>query len=149
MDYRKLRRIPAVKAVMTPFPWSIHIENRLEHAREVMSEHEIRHLPVTENGVLVGVVTEREVGLLTSRSLDEERRDALRVRDACTLDVYVVDLSARLDRVLLEMAERRIGSALVVKNGKPVGILTAMDACRCFGEFLRSAFPESGGDEAA
>jgi acetoin utilization protein AcuB len=136
-------------AAMTPFPWFIHIEDGLDRAKQVMAEHQIRHLPVTQEGELVGVVTERDIQLLESTAADPGERDALRVRDASILDAYVVDVSEPLDRVLLEMAKRHIGSALVVKNKKLAGIFTATDACRAFAEFLQVLFPRNDGDEAA
>ena len=73
---------------------------------------------------------------------------SLKVRDACVIDAYVVDLSAPLDRVLAEMAERHIGSVLVVKRGKLAGIFTSSDACNHFGRFLAQFF-DAGGDEVA
>ena len=148
MDLRRIDRIPLVKSVMTPFPWYIDVDDGLSHAREVMGQHDIRHLPVTEKGELVGIITERDIGLVESARLSAQERDALKVRDACTQDVFVVDLGEPLDRVLLEMADRRIGSALVVKRGKLAGILTATDACRCFGEWLRATFSRGGGEAA-
>jgi acetoin utilization protein AcuB len=138
MKSQRPDHIPAIAAVMTPFPWYIHIEDRLSRAREVMEEQGIRHLPVTEEGALVGVVTERDLRLLEGTG----RGEALSVRDACVRDAYVVQVNTRLDEVLLEMARRHIGSALVVKNDKLAGIFTVTDACRSFGQFLRELFPE-------
>jgi len=39
---------------------------------------------------------------------------------------------------LIEMAERRIGSAIVTRKGEIAGLFTATDACRCFAEHLRT-----------
>ncbi len=64
--------------------------------------------------------------------------DRLRVRDVCSLDVYSIERDEPLDRVLGEMADRHIGSAIVTDGGKIAGVFTATDACRCFAEFLRS-----------
>ena len=141
-------KIPSLKSVMTPFPWFIHIEDRLGRAAEVMAERDIRHLPVTQDGRLVGVLAERDLQLVMGSVASPEQRAGLTVRDACVLDAYVVETSEPLDRVLLTMARRHIGSALVVKNGKLAGIFTVTDACRCFAEFLESRFPEIGDDIA-
>lgn len=148
MTVKKPDRIPAVMAVMTPFPWFVQIEDRLGRARELMAEHDIRHLPVTREGELVGVVSSRDIQLVESTA-DAADRDDLRVRDACVQDAYVADRSEPLDRVLLEMARRHIDSTLVTRNRKLVGILTVSDACRAFGEFLQAMFPQGGGNEAA
>jgi acetoin utilization protein AcuB len=141
-------RIPSIKAVMTPFPWKVRLDDSLSHATAVMREHNIRHLPVTDGDQLVGIVTERDIGLVENAIRGSRETDSLQVSDACMLDAYVVDLSSPLDRVLAEMAERHIGSALVVKRGKLAGIFTSSDACHHFGRFLAQFF-ESGGNDAA
>jgi acetoin utilization protein AcuB len=66
------------------------------------------------------------------------------VQLACTLDAYEVEDDTPLDVVAREMAERQIGSALVVRHGKLVGILTSTDVCRLLAELLESRF--GGGD---
>ena len=134
-----MERIPPIKAVMTPFPHSVEIGDPIEKARQAISAHRIRHLPVTDEGRLVGVISARELEVAT---------DARVVRDAHLAGAYVVELTERLDRVLLTMAKSHLGSALVVKRGKLVGIFTTSDACRIFGECLRNLFPNDD-DEAA
>ena len=133
---------------MTPFPWKVRLDDSLSHATAVMRERNIRHLPVTDGDQLVGIVTERDIGLVEQAVGDSRESASLRVRDACVIDAYVVDLSAPLDRVLADMAERHIGSVLVVKRGKLAGIFTSSDACHHFGRFL-TLFFDSGGDDAA
>jgi len=114
-----------------------------------MSEHDIRHLPVMEADALVGIVTDRDIGLVESVVGQSGDVTSLVVRDVGIRDAYVVDLTAPLDRVLTEMAERHIDSALVVKNGRLAGIFTATDACERFGEFLRWVYAPAGGGDAA
>jgi acetoin utilization protein AcuB len=141
--------MPSIKAVMTPFPWKVRLDDTLDHAMQVMADRSIRHLPVTDGDELVGLVTERDIGLV-QHALREAHRGSvpLLVCDACVQDAYVVDLSAPLDRVLAEMAERHIGSALVVKRGKLAGIFTSSDACHHFGRYLAERF-DSGDDDVA
>lgn len=148
MVVKKPDRIPSVMAVMTPFPWFVQVEDDLDRARKLMAEHGIRHLPVTQGGELIGVVSTRDIELVES-TVDGREREALRVRDACVRDVYIAGVGEPLDTVVLEMARRHTHSTLVVKNRKLVGILTVTDACRAFGEFLRAMFPYDGGNDAA
>ena len=56
-----MKQIPPIKAVMTPFPYSIAIDAPLSDAAQMMEEHEIRHLPVIEGDELVGVVSDRDL----------------------------------------------------------------------------------------
>ncbi len=146
--FKRLQQIPTVKWAMTPFPHFIREGDGIEQALELMRQQDIRHLPVQREGDLVGIVTERDIQIAESMSSGAEAR-LLRVADVCAYEPYVVDVGDRLDGVLVEMAERKIGSVLVVKQGKLAGIFTATDACRAFGDFLRAVFPDGSGDEAA
>lgn len=128
--------IPAIEAVMTSLPLSIGVDDRVLEARELMAEHEIRHLPVTEDGRLVGVITQRDVALALDPGLDVPFHEELRVGTVCSLEAYVVEPETPLDAVVAEMARRRMGSALVARDGRLLGILTATDACRLLAEAL-------------
>ena len=64
-------------------------------------------------------------------------------------DAYIVDLDTRLDEVLAHMAEHHLGSAIITREGKLVGVFTTTDACRHFAEHLREQFRRSGGGDAA
>ncbi len=144
-----MKRIPAIASLMTPFPYSVDVSEPASKAEAAMAEHEIHHLPVTDGGTLVGVVSERDLRpVLHPNRRDEEPRDPP-VRDVCVREAFIVELSEPLDQVLMEMAEGRFDSALVVKRGKLAGIFTVSDACRAFGEFLREQVRSSGGDDAA
>ena len=149
MDLWKGERRPTIKLVMTPFPHSVDIDDPVTRAEEIMREHDVRHVPVEEGGKLVGVATHRDTVRLVNPALDEHSRQRIRVRQVYTPNPYVVDLHAPLDRVLLEMAERHIGSALVVRKDKLVGIFTVTDACRVLARLVRLQFNPSGGDNAA
>jgi CBS domain-containing protein len=132
-----MKKIPAVKTVMTSFPHSVDIDAPLQEARAFMQAHGIRHLPVTVGRDLAGVVTDRDIKLMLGPDFDYPPERELTVRDAFVGDAYVVDLNEPLDNVLINMAERHIGSAIVVRKGRLAGVFTVTDACRAFCEFLR------------
>ena len=58
-----MKRIPSIKTVMTPFPHAVDAAADVDEALEFMREHSIRHLPVTEAGVLIGMVSDRDLKL--------------------------------------------------------------------------------------
>jgi acetoin utilization protein AcuB len=124
---------------MTPFPHSIDAGESLAAAEREMARHGIRHLPVRRDGELVGVVSDRDLKRTMGRGC---------VEDVMTAGPYVADIREELQVVLATMAERHIGCALVLKEGRLAGIYTTTDACRGFAELLRALGP-SGGDEAA
>jgi acetoin utilization protein AcuB len=143
-----MKHIPLMKSVMTPFPYSIDSNATIREAQAMMADHDIRHLPVKNDGKLVSVITDRDIKLATHATVERSIGE-LRVRDLCVAEAYIVDLTERLDSVLLRMAQRHIGSVLVAKNGKLVGIFTTTDACRNYGEYIRSLFPTGNGHDAA
>jgi len=141
--------VASIGRVMTPFPYSVDVEEPVSAARSRMAEHGVRHLPVTSAGKLVGIITDRDIGLAVGPDPIPPGQDLL-VRALSIVDPYTVDFHTPLDRLLPEMAERHIGSALVTHKKKLAGIFTATDACRLFGEYLRKTRPgDGGGDEAA
>ena len=127
---------PRIDSVMTPAPHSIELEARVRDAEDRMIDHEIRHLPVVDGGTLVGLISDRDIAFLDNEPA-EDLRDQLRVRDVCSLEVYTVEPDTHLDVVAAEMAERRIGSAVITDHGKVLGLFTSTDACRCLAGLLR------------
>ena len=134
---RGMEKIPPVESVMTSSVLSVGIDEPVRVAEDIMTDHEIRHLAVTDSEMLVGVVSDRDIAFMSNAG-EAELKDRLRVRDVCSLDVYSVERNEPLDRVLSEMADRHIGSVIVTDAGKAAGVFTATDACRCFAELLRS-----------
>jgi len=115
---------------MTRQPWTITSDATLEQARQLMREHQIRHLPVLEGGKLAGIVSERD---LHRRADDPQAR----VRDAMTVDVLVAGAKDPLDRVVEEMSDRKYGSTVVLgSDGRIEGILTTVDGLRFLAELL-------------
>jgi CBS domain-containing protein len=141
---RKTKSIPPVKAVMTPFPQYIEAGEPMTKAREMMTGYGFHHLPVIDQGELVGVISEPDL-----RRAESADSGAHQVADITRQESFLVDLSEPLDRVLAKMARLQVGSVLVVKEDRLAGIFTVTDACRSFAECLRAQFPGEGGDEAA
>ncbi len=144
-----MKKIPRIKSVMTPFPHWVDSAEPLLTARDMMQQFHVRHLPVKENGELVSVITDRDLKFVMDAKLGLPPREAMRVRDVCVYAAYVVDLEAPLSEVLVTMADRRIGSALITRHGQLCGIFTATDACREYGEMLQKQESSPGDPEAA
>lgn len=130
-----------ILAFMTPFPYSIDIEAPLAEAHAFLRNRHIRHLPVTDDDVLAGVLTDRDIKLALGPDLGSPPERELRVRDVFQPEPYVVEDIAPLDEVAEMMAERHIGSALVTRHGKLVGIFTTTDACRALARILKESRP--------
>lgn len=127
--------IPTIQRYMTTSPHSIGVDQTLAHARGVLIEHGIRHLPVLRGGRLVGLVTDRDLRLV--ESLRDVDPTSIKVEDAMSPNVYCASPDTPLDEVVASMAEQKYGSAVIMQNNKVVGIFTTVDACRAFAEMLR------------
>ena len=53
---------------MRAFPFFVEVDDSLLRARTLMVEHQIRHLPVQDRGMLVGILTDRDL----KRALDPD-----------------------------------------------------------------------------
>jgi acetoin utilization protein AcuB len=149
VELDNLHHMPTIKVAMTPFPFFVDIDARVAEALSMMRENDIHHLPVTEDGALIGVLSARDIRLLEVARRGQSN-DLGTVRDACVRDVYVVDVDTPLDEVLLALADSHRGAALVVmKNGKLAGILTTSDACRLLADLLQQRFPAPPDGDAA
>jgi len=144
-------KMPVVGAVMTSFPHFVDIDESATQMEAMMDQYAIRHLPVQENGKIVGIVSERDLHHHVKRSSAPEEKNKIRARHIMVPDPYVASFRSPLNEVVREMAKRRIGSVIVQRQGKLAGILSAIDVCRILGQYLESMFPggRRGGDSAA
>ncbi len=130
--------IPTLAHILTPFPHTIDGQSPVDKAVALMRDKAIRHLVVTSEGDFTGLVSERD---LQQHEIFGSRSENLTVDDICSHNVVVADIHDPLDRVLDAMAEKHLGSVVVLKNGELSGILTTVDVCRYFSQFLKEQFP--------
>lgn len=129
--------------LMSPCPVAVRASQSLEAAHALMRERRIRHLPVVEDGLVVGVVSQGDLRLL--ESLDQVDTTRVTVEEAMTHGPYVVGPAEPLASVLDHMSERRLGSTIVMDRGRLVGIFTAVDAVDALRRLLRAGEPDLAG----
>lgn len=126
-----------VRDVMTPDPHCIDASADTMTAHRTMEARDIRHLLVMSDGELVGVLSERELAPCRRVLAQAPGELGPPVDALCVPDPLVVLPDDPLDRVTEEMSLRRVGSAVVVEDGKPIGILTTTDVCVLLTKLLR------------
>lgn len=122
---------------MTTSPACIASHRTLADAWSVMQREHVRHLPVLEGGAVVGMISQRDLGLLGAQ-VPGKLAD-LRVEEAMSSDPYIVSAEVPLRAVVGTMATRRIGAAIVVDNGEVQGVFTTTDAITVLREVLEGA----------
>src|SRR4028119_1186788 len=99
-------------------------------------ERRIRHIPIVEEGRLVGIVSDRDLRDASPALGDAERASTLqeiRVGDVMTREVSTADPQDPIENVAQEMYELKIGSLPVVAEEdeeKLLGIVTSSDVMR-------------------
>ena len=126
--------IPEVSDVMTLSPHFIAATDSLAEAKSLMQEYGIRHLPVMHDGELVGVLSDRD--LHRAVALKGAAPEDIGIEEVMTLDPYSVAPSALLNVVARTMAERKVGSAIVMDRGAVLGVFTVTDALHALASSL-------------
>lgn len=126
-----------IRDVMTPAPVTIGRAQTLSDAARRMHEHHIRHLPVLEGGYLFGILSERDIDLV--EGLSDVDPDVIKVEEAMTQDPYHVGPDVTVGEVVQAMAAHKYGSAVVMHEGRVVGIFTTVDALSLLAQVLMPA----------
>lgn len=119
-----------VSELMHRSPITIGPDALLEEAQRAMSEHRIRHLPVVEDGKLVGMLSTVDLGPHVGH-LGRTRVNAAMTPDPTTVGTGVdAAAAARL------MLERRVRALPVVDGERVVGVISVSDILE---EYARAA----------
>lgn len=129
-----MKTIPQVSKYMTVHPHTIGVDQAISKASKMMQEYKIRHLPVMDNGKLMGIISDRDIKSVMA--FKDVNPDVTTVSEIVIEDPYVVKPTSQLDTVCAEMASYKYGSALVVDNSKLVGIFTWVDGLSALTELL-------------
>jgi CBS domain-containing protein len=123
---------------MTRAPKTISDDTALETISAEMKRLNVRHFPVERNGVLVGVVSDRNVKAAHLNN----RTQSFKAEDVMISEPFVVPPHSTLDTVVSAMADEKVGCAIIQQDaGEIVGIFTTTDACRALSQILRTLYP--------
>ncbi len=118
-----------IQDVMVPCPYQVDSTLTIDEALHIMSLRGVRHLPVVDNGELIGVITERALRL--TQIATAGLGDAPPVGAVCDTSPETVTGDTPVGDVTLGMAERRLDYVLIMDGeGALSGIFTSTDACR-------------------
>jgi len=118
---------------MTAQPVIVTGDMTVKDALDTILDRQVHHLPVVDSeDNLVGIVAEKD--LLRARNEDL-------LSDIMTRDVVTVTEYTALEEAARIMADHKISSLPVMRNGKLVGIVTETDLFRVFLELLGAREP--------
>jgi CBS domain-containing protein len=129
-----------VRELMTSEVVTVERNDTLSHADDLMRTKNIRHLPVVEDGRLVGILTQRDLfqaALSSALGFGEKARKeflkSVAVKEVMTDEVMTADPEADMKAVVRTMLDRKVGCLPVVEKGpkdKLIGIVTDRDLLR-------------------
>jgi CBS domain-containing membrane protein len=133
----------AVERIMQREFATVRSDERLDFVEDVMALGRVRHMPVVDDGKLVGVVSQRDLlaaSLSRVLSFDaQERRTFLRsidVKEVMAPRPITVSPATSLADAAALMLRHKIGCLPVVgPGGEAIGLVTETD-------LLRAAYPE-------
>ena len=127
-----------VKDYMTPHPTTLEAFERIPDAVKKLERGGFRHLPVLERGVLVGMVSDRDLraalpsdATVLSRWEMGELIEGVEVRSIMTRSLETITADAPLEQAARRLHELAIGAlAVVSESGVLEGILSVQDLLR-------------------
>jgi acetoin utilization protein AcuB len=126
-----------VRELMTPSPITVSPETSLTEARELMGKRRIRHLLVVKDGLLIGIVTDRDIrsnlpSPATSLSVWEMNYllDRLTIAEVMTRVVLTIGPDREALEAARIMVDHKIGGMPVLDGTRVVGIITETDFVR-------------------
>jgi nucleotide-binding universal stress UspA family protein len=117
-----------VGAWMTHNPVVAGLEDKLSTVEAKMREGDFRAVPVVTDGVVVGIITDRDLRRLTGML------DATRVKEAMSESVITVTGNTPIAEAARLLRQRKIGGLPVVEDGKLAGMITVTDVLEALTE---------------
>lgn len=125
------REVVRVGNMMSVDPIVIDAEAPISEAELLLKSYRISGLPVVQDGILVGVVSQTD--LLNARSSDliGANWERVKVRHLMTRPAVTVHLNTSVERAARLMLEQHIHRLVVVdEEEEPIGVLTSTDLLR-------------------
>ena len=111
----------------------------VQDAFDISRKHRIRHLPVVQDGYLVGLVSDRDLRDVMPSTLEGGRDHLLRdtlVETIMVKDVHTCHPLDFVEDAAAQMHRHRVGSLPVVSQGRLVGIITERDILHTLVEMM-------------
>lgn len=126
-----------VADILTPEPLTIGPGMPPADALQLMQSEDVRHLPVVEEGCLVGIVSDRDllrdVGWMPGLPPEAPgQRRAATVRELMHADPDTVSPRDTVVTAAVQLSVRKIGCLPVLDGNRLVGIVTEMDLLEAY-----------------
>jgi acetoin utilization protein AcuB len=118
----------------------------LAEAARLLRRRGIRHLPVVEDGALVGIVSDRDFKRAAGRTetpLGGSMGDALTADGIMTRAVITVSRSFPIEEAAGLMVKEKVSALPVTERGRLIGLVTETDVLELFVKAMGASEPSS------
>lgn len=122
---------------------TLNAGDTLDLADDIMRLGRIRHMPITSNGELVGILSQRDLfraaissALQLRPAAEREWLAKIPVHEVMTTNVFTIAAEATVHEAVKLMLDKRIGCLPVVEDGALVGLLSESDCMRYLARLL-------------
>jgi CBS domain-containing protein len=134
---QKLNAASTVRDIMTQNPATLERNETLDLAESVMNLGRIRHMPVVDDGKLVGILSQRDLfrsALITALGFGRKVTSALiktiKVKEVMTEKVITISPNTSIKDAARQMIDKKIGCLPVVEEDRLIGLVTETDMLR-------------------
>lgn len=124
-----------VKSIMTKNVITIDVNRSLVDVKKVFQKNKIRHLPVTSDGRLVGMISQTDILRISfgnnfeeeDKEIDEAIFEMLSINQIMKSEVTTIEADQPIRKAAEIFTEKEFHALPVLMQGELVGILTTTD----------------------
>jgi len=126
-----------VKELMREQLHSVSPDDRVVHARRLLIDQKIARLPVINNGILIGIISDIDITFALAKlkksfplGKQKHQLDELLVNDAMQAPAISIDAGKTVKDAAKLMIKENVGCLPVIQNEKIIGIVTRTDVIK-------------------
>ena len=130
-------KVPTIRDLMAQNPATLDRNETLDIPDAIMNLGRIRHMPVVEDGRVVGILSQRDLfrsALIVALGFGRKTTSALiktiRVKEVMTKPAITITADAAVSDAARLMIEKKIGCLPVVENERLIVLITETDILR-------------------
>lgn len=130
----------SLREIMTKQLVTIDSSESIDKAEQKMKKHHIRHLPITKNKKLIGILSLTDLQRISFASSFNESNsnedsliyDMFTIEQIMTHHPYCIDVNEGISKAMQVLIEKEFHAIPIMENEKLVGIITTTDIIKYF-----------------
>lgn len=132
-----MKNTATVKDIMTTNVITLSSSDKLENAEKLFKKNNIRHIPIVDNGEIVGMLSYSDLLRLSFADLTNEEfeidafiYEMFTIKQIMAKNLTMVPPNTTIKKVAQMLVEKEFHALPIVKNEKLLGIVTSTDLSR-------------------